>query len=507
MPVETSEARRLWGLVGLFAVVSGIARALPMPGAPLWFDETYSLRVIDPANPGSLWSKVEATESTPPLFYALSSIVRALGVDGVASIRLVPLLAVSAAVLVAYWATRSFFAPRVAAVAAGLVAVHPMVSTYAIDGRSYGVLLLIAFGLTGTLGRALSEPTARRLAAWAVLATLALYTHYFAGFLVATGTLVLLVLRPDARRAILGATAGWVLACLPLSVLVTAQGGDQRAGFIGERSLWYRTETAARELFGSLPNVANGVEAVTLVLAVGAVVFAVLPALRALRARGARPAPPAELVLLALVVVTAVVPLALSLVSEQLDRVLGRNLIVVLPALVMLMALGVTRLRRTAVPLAALAACLSLGSALVLYDWKHGQSDVPGMIDRVGPGIRTDALLTNEPREVIPYLLQRTLSPPGTGVTVDRIELLLGPKRDTTRTWQLAPIPETLGRLRALGFVIEQETVFHAVRRLSLRAPAPVVIAPGVLAPLDLYLPAPLLDPGRQRALLGPEWG
>ncbi|MGI8622775.1 MAG: glycosyltransferase family 39 protein [Solirubrobacteraceae bacterium] len=501
--------RRAWGIVMVLTVLSGCLRAVPIGTAPIWYDETYSLRVIDPSAAGSLWTRVGDTESTPPLFYALSAGVRALGVDGVVSIRLVSVLAAAAAVVVAFWAARQFFAVRVAVVAALVTAAHPMVSAFAIDGRSYSLLLLVAFGLTGLLGRLLRRADRRTLVAWAVLATVGCWTHYFAGLLVVVATLLVLLMRPNARKGLLLATAGWGILCLPLLSLLSRQGADERAQFIGSRGLVQRSTMAGRELLGGSPNVSNAVEGLALALAVVLVLLALIAATRGAErpVRGQVVAP--ELVLFALAAATTLVPLVLGLVSERLDRFFARNLIVVLPAVVMLLAAGGSRRRLLPrVALCGLVALMLLSSGLVLYDWRYGQSDVPGALDRAGPSVGLAPVLTNEVSQVVlPFLLQRGAPKQALGVTTDRLEVLLAPARNTTRTFQAVPVPPAIAHLKGLGFKVTVNTLYHGVRRLRLCASTPIAVPAGAFAPLGVLLPAPVVDPGLQGALLGREWG
>jgi 4-amino-4-deoxy-L-arabinose transferase-like glycosyltransferase len=511
---STLDGRHRWAfaLVGLFAVLAGAARAAAMNGGPLWYDETFSLRVIDPSGSGSLWTRLEQTESTPPLYYALSRGVRAIGVDGLASIRLVSVVAAFFVVLVAYWAAGRFFGPRVAVAAAALAAVYPMVSAYAIDGRSYELLLLLAFGFTGVLGRALVRADARTLAAWTVLAVLACWTHYFAAFLVVPAAVMLFVLRPEARRGTAVAAVVWALACVPLLALATSQSGDERAGFIGDTSLGYRVKEAARELLGGVTNVSNAVEALLLLLAVAGIASALLAAVR----RGGRAADPdgpalplaPEWVLAILAAVAIGVPLAVSVVSAHYDRFFGRNVIVALPAIILLIAAGLARRRVPGlVALVALCALMAVGSYLTLFDWPYRQTDEQGALRRAGPGIRRVPVLSDQPTQVvIPYLLERTLAPPNTPLTTTDLQVLLNPRRNGTRELKPVPIPAAVARLQAAGFTITSNTVYHGVRRLVLHATRPTRVPPGVAPPLGLYLPAPTTDHELQQSLLGSSW-
>ena len=93
-------------------------------------------------------------------------------------------------------------ASRAAIVCAALVAVNPLFVWYSQEARVYGL-----FVLTGALAmlcflRALREPTPRRMAAFAVSASLALLTHYFAVFLLVPMALWLAWERRTRRAAL-----------------------------------------------------------------------------------------------------------------------------------------------------------------------------------------------------------------------------------------------------------------------------------------------------------------
>src|SRR5436190_20055625 len=75
---------------------------------------------------------------------------------------------------------------RRAALLAGLLAAcSPLLVWYSQEARAYALLVLLGSLSVLLMLRALERPSGARLAAWAVVAALALCSHYFAVFLVA----------------------------------------------------------------------------------------------------------------------------------------------------------------------------------------------------------------------------------------------------------------------------------------------------------------------------------
>ena len=59
-------------LLAVATAVAAVLRFAFLGSSSLWFDETYTAGVVAAGDLGALWDRVGATESTPPLFYALT---------------------------------------------------------------------------------------------------------------------------------------------------------------------------------------------------------------------------------------------------------------------------------------------------------------------------------------------------------------------------------------------------------------------------------------------------
>ena len=147
---------------------------------------------------------------------------------GAAAVRSVSALALIAAVPVAYLALRRLAGAPAALATAALLAVSPLLGFYALDARAYGLLVLTGLLSVWAFGAVLCDgATPRRLVLWALAAAAAIWTHWFAGFLVLAEVVALLWLRPQARRGTLLAAGGVLLALLPLVGLLRDADGDE----------------------------------------------------------------------------------------------------------------------------------------------------------------------------------------------------------------------------------------------------------------------------------------
>ena len=106
---------------------------------------------------------------------------------------------------------------------------------YSQEARAYGLFVLLAALAMLCFLRALRDPTAARMAAFALSGALALLSHYFAVFLLIPMVMWLLWAHADRLRALLPAIGALALVGLALLPLISAQGGHgtQWIGAVG----------------------------------------------------------------------------------------------------------------------------------------------------------------------------------------------------------------------------------------------------------------------------------
>ena len=224
------------------------------------------------------------------------------------------------------------------------------------------MLVLLSTASLWLVARARVRPSPGRLVAWALVAALALWTHYFALFVVAPEALVLLVLRgvPLLRRLLGPALVA--LAASPLPALALTQ-RTRRDWFLGLPLPRRVAETGHLFLVGFRPPATSTAFAAAAAAVAVAVALLVVRADRAQR-RGA--------VLAAVVGLGAVaVPVGLALAGT--DYVNGRNLVGALVPLLVVVAAGLGR-----------AACRRRGSRPPRRSWPRRSpcSTPPGRTTR-----------------------------------------------------------------------------------------------------------------------------
>ena len=472
-PVAVDQ-RVVW-LVLVSATVVAAALRLPFLGhQSLWFDEIYTRRIVGEPSLLGVWNRVQATESTPPLYYVLAWL---LGGRSAVSMRLIPTCALILAVPVSYLAFRRFVGEWAALATAAIVAVSPELVEYSMDARAYGLLVLTGLLSVWGFSCVLERNSRSRYLAWATAATACVWTHYFGFFLVAAEVSVLLTIRSAARRA----TAGWsvlIAACLaPLLPLVLRQNGDERAAFISGLPLMNRLTQTVREFAMGANVPRTWLEAAGLAVASVALASGVVLAARSeSRSR----------TLLALAGLAFVVPLAVAALGIE-DRFYARNLVFVVPLVAALAAPALLRLR--GVPLALYLALAALTSLWLATNWRYEQTDWRGALARtraIDPTAGTIAV-TQFGEPVAQTYLGR--APTTTSVLARRAWVVIEPYRATHhRALGPAPVPTAIST-GLPGFRPLEELIVHGFRLILIGTGRPLPIVPDKLPGTAVFAP------------------
>jgi mannosyltransferase len=222
-----SSSSRLWirdGRVHALVALSAAAALLrfsTLRTQSYWYDEAITVELVrQPFH--AMLDTLPHTESTPPLYYVLAWIWSRMLGTGEAGLRSLSAAIGTATVPATYAAARAFVSQRAALVAAALVAVSPLLVWYSQEARAYALLVLLGALSLVPLRRAVGRRAVRPLAAWAIVAALALATHYFALFLVAAEAIWLLR-QASERRAAATAVAAVVVVAVALAPLAAYQ--------------------------------------------------------------------------------------------------------------------------------------------------------------------------------------------------------------------------------------------------------------------------------------------
>jgi mannosyltransferase len=266
------------------------------------------------------------------------------------------------------------FGTRVGRIAVLLLALNPYDIRFAQEARGYSLMLLLVTASTLLLVRAVERPSPPRVSAWmsyALTATLAAYAHFYAILAIGAQWASLAIARPRGvpwkRIVLAGCTIGILL--LPLAAFVLLGHADP-ARWIPAPN-WKRVEYLAYSLLGGDNThgariVAWPVYAVVLIAAVASA--------RAAWRTGARGH---EAWHYTLVVTGAALPILLVLIASIIKPIfVDKYLIECLPFVVLLVAVGVERLRPRALSLGALLVLLAISAhALVGYYQRYDKDD------------------------------------------------------------------------------------------------------------------------------------
>jgi 4-amino-4-deoxy-L-arabinose transferase-like glycosyltransferase len=422
-----------WWPLAALTLLAAALRLSTLDLQSFWYDEAFTpVHVLHPSLLATLRSVVH-TENTPPLWYVIAwADSRVLGTGEIA-LRLPSAIAGIATVPVAWAIGRELTARRATAIAAAaFVAVNPLFVWYSQEARAYGLFVFTSALAMLCFLRALRSATPRRLTAFAVTASLALLSHYFAAFLVAPMIAMLLFRgrlpwlwreapaqggepagarratgaderagRGIARESGGGSARATLLACgavvlvgLALLPLASAQGGHG-AQWIGEWALASRLEAIPQYYLTGYSGspLGHGIELLVALPILAGLGYGLWSVLDPREERGA---------LIALAIAACGVLLPILLVAFGLDYLAPRNLVAAMIPVSALIAVVVTARRagRVGTVLAALIAVaglaitvdVDLSPRLQRGDWRGVAKilrGVPGGV--VSPGSRVQA--------------------------------------------------------------------------------------------------------------------
>jgi len=407
-PVPSDSARRAhWiALVLLLATGAGV-RFLFLARKPFWFDECFSVEVAR-ISWGNFLHLLWWREANMSLYYVLLRIwLNFSRYSGQSQffIRSLSVVVAAATLPAIYWVARQLYDRRVALIAAALFAFNAYSVRYAQEARSYALFLLLATVSTGFLIAFLREPGRRNWLGYVIVSILAVYAHFYALLLLAVHWLARRWMGddgvhshqpgPNVRAQLRRAWITIGLAVLPLLIFVAKTG----AGPIR----WIQ-RPGLRDLLEFYEHLAGGSNWALPVLCAAAALAAVAPQGRTLWARGQN----WEIWRSQFLLIWLFFPVALTvLLSFARPVFLGRYMIFCLPALLILVAAGLARLRPQWLLAAALAGILLLCGQGVLFVYGHDFDD-----ERDACGAATDFILDHtQPGDAVVFHIAGTRVP------------------------------------------------------------------------------------------------
>ena len=454
----------LVALVGVAAVL----RFGTLGRKGLWGDEISTVWLVQGSYPDLLHS-VARLESTPPLYYSIAWVWAKLFGSGTLAVRSLPALLGVATVPITYLAAREFVSRRASVMAAGLIAVNPLLVWYSQEARSYALLVFLsALGLW-CFARAARDSRTVMLAAWALVSSAALTTHYFAVFLVVPQA-VLLVRRSRGRRAVWPALAFVCLAGAALLPLALHQRSFGHADWISHNSLTGR--------LAALPGVfAAGFDAPSRAYIVAGALLALAAAYIA-ATRGAERDRRGGAQLAGLGLAALALPVVLALLGA--DYFSARNSLAALVPLVIVLSVGLSAPRLRSARLATVAVfALSLTIVVATAAQpKFHSEDWRGAVEDLPHSTLARAIVAT-PGQAGRKSLKYYLGATGVGASlrprVREVDVVALPKQGSSRVD--SSVVASLHRLKLRGFhraTLHRESDFVLV---TFRARAPIAVS------------------------------
>lgn len=375
---------------------AGVLLRLPSFGDSLFGDELSTYYIVTSHGLGRIVYLLQghSVDLNPPLFFLLAWVAERFG-DGAQTLRLVSLLAGTAAIPLTYLLGVWTVGRRAALVGAALIALSPFLIFYSTEARAYALLLLLVLVCTLCLLRALDTGRLCWWAAYGFGSCAAMYTHYIAVFFLATLFVWAFVTAPRARPALLAvnlAAAIGYLPWLPTLIKDTRSPGNLVISFLEPFSAHLVARSLARWSIGHpfLPVTKLPGHAALAVVLVGLAAALLGGALRAFRGsdehRFTGLSPGAVLVVVLLVAPPAEIALY-SLVGHSVWE--PRNLIAGWPALALAVGALVTSarglLRVATVGMVILAYAIGAAKMLESSNQRPDYGSAVSFIDRVGP--------------------------------------------------------------------------------------------------------------------------
>jgi mannosyltransferase len=380
-PVERSS---LVAVIALTAVAGGL-RAATIEAQSFWDDELFTVWLLR-LDPGDMVQGWWQTENTPPVYYAVAWLWSRVFGTGETGLRSLSVLVASAAVPLIYLVGNRFASARAGLAAATLAAFNPFLVWYGAEVRSYAFLVPeVALGLLLFL-TALAAPSRRNLIGWAIVAALALATHYFAIFIVAPQAAWLMLAVPrERRRAVMAASAvPFVAGAAVLPILLHTLATDPDPGAFSDSALAARAAAVPKNFL-----VGYQLPAELLLSLVSAGLVVVLAAVVVVRARGAERRTAA--VCAALGALAVAVPLLLALGGQ--DYVSSRNVIAALVPALVVAGIGAAAARAGLAAGLALCAVWLVVVGAVAADPSYRRKDWRGAARALGPAVEDRVLV------------------------------------------------------------------------------------------------------------------
>ena len=210
-PVARWEWVAVLGVLGLGLFL----RCATIGAESAWYDEVISLRVLDASTLSRFWAALAGSDPpvvVAPVYFTLEYFWSRLAGTGVIPVRMLSVLISLGSILLLWRIGRRMATPAAGVVAALLFAVALPQVYYGQEIRMYALVVLLALGSIWALLRCAETGAVRWYVAGWLLNGLLLFTHVFAGLLIAAEVLWLLCGQRKRAAVLWGLAHGCWLA-------------------------------------------------------------------------------------------------------------------------------------------------------------------------------------------------------------------------------------------------------------------------------------------------------
>jgi mannosyltransferase len=389
-------------IVAGLTVLAAVLRFAAIGHQGFWYDEASTALLLH-LGPIKMLRVIPARESTPPLYYCLAWIWAHIFGYGEAGLRSLSALAGTATVPAIYAAGARLISRRAGVVAAALAACNPLLIWYSQEARSYALLVLLTALTVWAFASARAQPTPRRLALWALVAAVALLTHYYAVLAVAPEAVWLLATNRRDRHVqiAIGAAALVGVALIPLAI---RQAGTGHSNWIAATALGGRLGQVPPQFLIGFGAPAAGWTALAGALAVAGAIASLVWRADLDERRGA---------VVAAGIAAGGVALELLLIAGGIDDMITRNVLALWVPAALVLAAGLGARRAGAFGLAGAAVLCATGVVAavgVMSERNLQRPDWRGPARALGPRPAAGAsagraILVQHYRELLPLSL------------------------------------------------------------------------------------------------------
>ena len=358
--------------IAFIVLIAALLRVIFLGARSFWSDEIVSVKLATD-NWGGFWFWVSSREANMALYYLLLRGWVKVG-DSEAWVRLFSAVAGIVTIPLLYALTRRLCQERVAWITTLLAASSACLVEFSQEARSYSLVILLCVLSWYFFVRILQDESRWPVFAHALVSIAALYAHFFAALVILAQAVSVLWLPPKSVR--------W--GRLVASWVTIAFGAAPISFYIFKRDvgqLYWVQSTTISEIYKLTIFFAGGSKAVAAVLsvlslaAIGAAIAANKEMVRSRNEASWR-----FMVGLLWGLLPVVITVLVSLIRPVFVH---RYLLVALPGYLILLALGLARLRRQAMLAVALTVFIGLSAVSIAQGYFRPVEDWRGAVDYV----------------------------------------------------------------------------------------------------------------------------